>query len=297
MRHFADYRASKGAYHTFSGMSFPLHLPYPAALSCAPHHARSSQLTRRPNTDSDISDRYRQILAPILPPEIRTVPVTKLRSFDYIMIGGRSFQVTHVPTIDARRPPRTTVHLLFKDSITQAIKGGVYPSDFMTAASHVPVPQEAVRQVSVGTLCKNDYALIEDRACLIRNVARSDALPDVTAQVWVSGIDIVDGKFGTGIYEAKRLVTMCNLPLGPLMPRQLLKMAPTEVTAAALSEGYHVVIQGHACTITYSQRLESTMKVVGRVLYTRKELEIEPGMTILVRIGRHGIDAGAQCWL
>lgn len=54
--------------------------------------------------------------------------------------------------------------------------------------------------------------------------------------------------------DGDRLITTSDLSVGPLVPPELQKLATTKVIAAALREGYHMVLIGYPCKITQVNR-------------------------------------------
>ena len=105
--------------------------------------------------------------------------------------------------------------------------------------------------------------------------------------------------------DGDRLITTSDLPVGPLVPPELQKLATTKVITAALREGYHMVLIRYPCKITQVNRRISTwgeaapgcVTVAGKDYFTDNEHEEEFGIRDMVVVNRYRIDASAQSWL
>ena len=171
------------------------------------------------------------------------------------------------------------------------------------ARSSTPIPQDAVFEVSASTVVEWDYAFVSGRACLVTMVVRLGQ--SFSSKFWLVGMDLTTGCERTQTFEGEALVRISQLPLGVFVPPGFLKSMPTIIMAAALCEGYYMVIKNSPCGISHVDRPArpcpevclKCMKVVGRDQFTGKKKKMEPSMKTLIGVGRHGIDTGGQEWL
>lgn len=121
-------------------------------------------------------------------------------------------------------------------------------------------------------------------------------------EVRLIGIDLVDGQQRQQTLGGTTVVRMSDLPLGPFAPPELAKLSNTKVAAAALWKGYHIVLKGIPCEIVHVWRTDrwcpevdrrNKIRVVGREVFTGRELESELDMTAILTVGRFGMDVGA----
>ncbi|KAK3170249.1 hypothetical protein OEA41_009636 [Lepraria neglecta] len=235
-------------------------------------------------------------------PDVRAVLVYKLLPADYIRTQGLPCQIIRIAACDPPQPYR--LHVLARDILTgQGVEAVYFEDHEIPWCMSLRIPSEVVIDMFVGALLGTamhssmaiDAWSQRSKGSVMIWIARF-ALKDLIWSTVMHLTDTVDGD---------RLITTSDLPVRPFVPPELQKLSTTKVTAAALREGYHMVLTDYPCKIIQVNRRISTqgeagpgcVTVAGKASFTGDEHEEEFRIRDMVVVIKYRIDAGAQSWL